>query len=33
MLFSYESGQQQINNNNKCWQIAGNFDCYADVAV
>jgi hypothetical protein len=33
MLFSYVSGQQQIGNNKKCRQIAGNFDCHADVAV
>jgi hypothetical protein len=33
MLFSYVSGQQQIGNNEKCRQIAGNFDCHADKAV
>jgi len=33
MLFSYGSGQQQIDNNEKFRQIAGNFDCHADVAV
>jgi hypothetical protein len=29
MLISYVSGQQQINNNEKCRQIAGDFDCLA----
>jgi len=33
MLFSYVSGQQRICNNQKCRQIAGNFDCHADAAV
>jgi hypothetical protein len=33
MLFSYVSGQQQISNNKKCRQIAGNFDCHVDAAV
>jgi hypothetical protein len=33
MLFSYVSGQQQIGNNKKCTQIAGDFDCHADAAV
>ncbi len=33
MLFSYGGGQQQIDNNKKCRQIAGNFDCHADAAV
>ena len=33
MLFSYGSGQQRIDNNEKCRQIAGNFDCYADAVV
>ena len=33
MLFSYVSGQQRISNNNKCRQIAGNFDCHADTAI
>jgi hypothetical protein len=33
MLFSYGSGQQRINDNEKCRQIARNFDCHADVAV
>jgi hypothetical protein len=33
MLFSYGSGQQGINNNKKCRQIAGNFDCHADAVV
>jgi hypothetical protein len=27
------SGQQQINDNEKHRQIAGNFDCHADVVV
>jgi hypothetical protein len=27
VLFSFGSGQQQINDNKKCRQIAGNFDC------
>ena len=29
MLFSYVSGHQQIDDNKKCRQIAGNFDCHA----
>ena len=33
MLFSYVSGQQQINDNEKCRQIARDFDCHADAAV
>jgi hypothetical protein len=33
MLFSYLYGQQQIGDNKKCRQIAGNFDCHADAAV
>jgi hypothetical protein len=33
MLCSYVSGQQQISNNKKCRQIAGDFDCHADAAV
>jgi len=33
MLFSYGCGQQQINDNEKCRQIAGNFDSHADAAV
>ena len=33
MLFSYGSGQQQIDNNQKCRQITGDFDCHADAAV
>ena len=33
MLFSYGRGQQGIDNNEKCRQIAGNFDCHADGAV
>ena len=33
MVFSYGSGQQWIDDNEKCRQIAGNFDCYADAAV
>ena len=33
MLFSYGYGQQQIGDNKKCEQIAGNFDCHADAAV
>ena len=33
MLFSYGNGQQQINNNEKCGQIAGDFDCHADAVV
>ena len=32
MLFSYGSGQQQIDNNKKCRWIAGNFG-HADAAV
>ena len=33
MLFSYVSRQQRIRDNKKCRQIAGNFNCHADVAV
>jgi hypothetical protein len=33
MLFSYGSGRQQIDDNEKCRQITGNFDCHADAAV
>ena len=33
MLYSYGSGQQQIDNNKKCRQIAGNFDCHGDAVV
>ncbi len=33
MLFSYVGGQQQIGNNKKCRQIAGDFDCHANAAV
>jgi hypothetical protein len=33
MLFSYCFGQQQIIDNTKCRQIAGNFDCHTDAAV
>jgi hypothetical protein len=32
MLLSYGSGQQQIDNNKKCRQIAGNFYCHGDAA-
>ena len=33
MLFSYGYGQQQIGDNKKCRQIAGDFDCHMDAAV
>jgi len=33
MLFTYGSGQQQIDDNEKCRWIAGNFDCHADGAA
>jgi hypothetical protein len=33
MLFSYGSGQQRINDNEKCRQIARDFDCHVDAAV
>ena len=33
LLFSNGNGQQRIDDNKKCRQIAGNFDCHADVAV
>jgi hypothetical protein len=33
MFFSYGSGQQRINNNNKCRQIARDFDGHVDAAV
>ena len=32
MSFSYVGGQQQIGDNKKCRQFAGDFDCHADVA-
>jgi hypothetical protein len=33
MLCSHGSGQQQINDNGKSRQIAGNFDFHVDVMV
>ena len=33
MLFRYGSGEQRIENNVKCMQIAENLDCNADAAV
>ena len=33
MLFRYGSGEQRIENNVKCRQIAENLDCNADAAV
>ena len=33
MLFSYDSGQQQIDGNKKCRRIIGNFDCHGNAAV
>ena len=33
MLLSYGYGQQQIGDNKKCRQIAGNFDCHVDATV
>ena len=33
MLFNYFSGQQRIDDNKKCRQIAGEFDGYGDAAV
>jgi hypothetical protein len=33
MLFSYGYGQQQIDYNKTCRQIAGNFGCHTDAAV
>ena len=33
MLFSYDIGQQRIDDDKKCRQIARNFYCHADVAV
>ena len=33
VLFSYVSGQQRINDNEKCRQINRDFDCHADAAV
>ena len=33
MSFSYVSGWQRINNNEKCRRIAGNFICHGDAAV
>ena len=32
MLLSYGYGQQQIGDNKKCRQIAGDFDCHTDAA-
>ena len=33
MLFSYVGGQQQIGDNKKCRQFAGDFDCHAGAVV
>jgi hypothetical protein len=33
MLFSHGSGQQGIDDNKKCRQIAGNFDGHGNAAV
>ena len=33
MIFSYGSGQQQINSNKKCRGIDGDFDCHGNAAV
>ena len=33
MLFINVGGQQQIGNNQKCRQIAGDFDCHEDAVV
>ena len=33
MLFSHGSGQQWIDDNKKCRQIAGDFDGHGDAAV
>jgi hypothetical protein len=33
MLFSHGSGQQQIDDNNKCRRIAGDFDGHGNAAV
>jgi hypothetical protein len=33
MLFSYGSGRQRIEDNKKCRQIDGNFDCHGNAAV
>jgi len=33
MLFRYVNGQQQLCDNNKCRQIACDFDCHADAVV
>jgi hypothetical protein len=33
MLFSYVSGKQRIDDNKKCRQIAGDFDCHGNAAV
>jgi len=33
MLFSHGSGQQRIEDNKKCRQIAGDFDGHGDAAV
>ena len=33
MLFSYGSGWQRINDNKKCRQIGGDFNCHGNAAV
>ena len=33
MLFSYGSGQQRINGNQKNWQIDGNYDIHGNAVV
>ena len=33
MLFSHGSGQQRIDDNKKCRQIAGDFDGHGDASV
>jgi hypothetical protein len=33
MLFSYGSGRQRMEGNNKCRQIDGYFDCHGNAAV
>jgi len=33
MFFSYVSGQQRIDGNNKYRQIDGSFDCHGNAAV
>ena len=33
MVFSYGSGGQGIDGNNKCREITGNFDCHGQAHI